>query len=255
MKILISDIYKDNNTIITDNTYINDDERMSSLTDLSADLDLILETNYGARELLKKYLVEDDTEVYKYDLSKVHKAVYACYVLNHKKYELMLKTDTQVDSVNPLEQFKTETTYGEKVSRDNIAGRVDTTIHGDVDTTTNIGQSTETSNLGARDVTNSVTSFSSSTFNDTDKSVQSLTQDSTIYGNRQDTEKIERGNDTITRGAHNDTHTDEEHTTTVVGYRDETEGLVELREYSRQNTLKEILNDVINTISYGMYLF
>ena len=255
MKIQITNVYDDSNTLIATNPLVSADARMRDIYDMGRDLDLIIEHSYGSREILKKYLKEDETEVYTYNLTKLHSAVYSCLVLNLQKYLLMLKTDDSVEEIDPLEQFRTETTYGQKQRTDSLASRVDTTTHGDIDTTTNVGQSTETSNLGSRDVTESVTSFSSSAFNDTAKSVQGLTQDSTTYGQRQDTEKITKGNDTVTRGAHIDTHTDAQHTTTVVGYRDEVEGLTELRDYSKNNTLKEIVNDVINYVSYGMYLF
>lgn len=256
MKIQISNIYDDNTTLIYSNPLVSSDERMSNIYLMSNDLDLIIENSYGNRELFKRLLKEDDTEVYTYDLTKVHKAVYACLVENLQKYNMLLDADNTVKlSVNPLDQYTKSITYGQKVRTENIASRVDTTTHGDIDTTTNVGQTSETNNIGARDVTNAVTSFSSSDFNNTDKSSSTASIDSTTYGSRQDTEKIQRGNDSLTHGAHQDTITDSAQLVTESGTKNTMQQLNEYRRYADYNTLKEITNDIVNNISYGLYLF
>lgn len=255
MKIQINNIYDDNNTLVATNPLVANEPRLHSVYLLANDLDLIIENSYGCRELLKKCLKEDDTEVYTYNLTKVHKTVYVCLLENIHKYEMLLQADASTDTITPLDQYTKTVSYGQKVRTENMASRVDTTSHGDIDTTTNVGQTSETNNVGARDVTNSVTSFSSSTFNDTDKSVSTASIDSTTYGSRQDTEKIQRGNDTLTHGAHQDTITDSAHSVIESGTNDSAKQLTDFRRYAEYNTLKEISNDIVNAVSYGLYLF
>ena len=310
MKITIDSIYNDSNNLFKNNALINADERLTDIANLSDDLDLIVEMTYGERELFKRYIKEDNTECYVYDLTKIHKSVYATIVENLLKYTAMLQADEEFSDVNPLHQFYEKKIIGERVRENDIASRVDTTTHGNVNNTrtfgdigettvhgtingtTTYGQVTEqnvmgqtinTMQNGARETTNGVTSFSSDTFKNTEKQTNATTTDTqtlgshtdtlttshatpdteqitqgndtvtTTHGN--DTEQITRGNDSVTHGAHKDVITDTESIDERMGYNDIVSALEQRRNYVKRNTLNEIINDVINSVTYGVYTF
>ena len=310
MKITIDSIYNDNNNLFTNNALINADTLLTDIAELSNDLDLIVEMTYGEREIFKRYIKEDNTECYVYDLPKIHKSVYATIIENLLKYNTMLQADEEFNDVNPLHQFYEKKIIGERVHYDDIASRVDTTTHGTINTTkgygdvgettvhgtingtTTYGQVTEqnvmgqainTVQNGARETTNGVTSFSSDTFKNTEKQTNATVTDTqtmgshtdtlttshatpdteqitqgndtvtTTHGN--DTEQITHGNDSVTHGAHKDTITDTESTDERMGYNDLTGALEKRRNYVRRNTLNEIINDVLNSVTYGVYTF
>lgn len=310
MKILISNIYNDNHNLFTDNTFLASDDRLTDILELGEDLDLIVEMTYGNREIFKRYLNEDNDEIFVYDLSKIHKSVYATIIENLLKYKLMLQTDAEIQDVNPLHQFYEKKEIGERVRENDVASRVDTTTHGTVNNTKTfgdvgqttvhgtingtstygqvteqnvVGQAVNSTQLGAREQTDAVTSFSSSTFENTDKTTQAQTTDqqtlgshtdtittshatpdseqitqgndtvTTTHGN--DTEQITRGNDSLTHGAHKDTITDTASEDERYGYTDITKELDKRRTYATRNTLNEIIRDVINGVTYGVYTF
>lgn len=276
MKTIIDNIYKDNYNLFTNNALLNADNRMSDIIALSEDLDLIAEMTYGNREIFKRYLKEDDDECYVYDLPKIHKSVYATIVENRLKYDLMIQADETLLDVNPLDQFYEKKIIGERVHTDDIASRVDTTTHGNITTTetrttvteTNVvGQAINTMQNGEREQTDAVTSFSSSTYENTDKTTQAQVTDTQTLGTHTDTvttsvdnenpdtQEIVRGNDTLTHGAHIDTITDDESVDERMGYNDAVETLNKRRSYASRNVLNEILSDVINGITYGVYTF
>ena len=310
MKITIDSIYNDNNNLFSNNALINGDARLEDIAELSPDLDLIVEMTYGEREIFKRYIKEDDNECYVYDLTKIHKSVYATIVENLLKYTTMLQADDEFKDVDPLHQFYEKKIIGERVHYDDIASRVDTTthgtvnntrtfgdvgettVHGTINGTTTYGQVTEqnvmgqainTMQNGARETTNGVTSFSSDTFKNTEKQTNATTTDTqtmgshtdtlttshatpdteqitqgndtvtTTHGN--DTEQITKGNDSVTHGAHKDTITDTESVDERMGYNNAVETLENRRNYVKRNTLNEIINDVINGVTYGVYTF
>lgn len=292
MKITLDSIYNDNYKLFVGNALIYADDRLADIADLSDDLDLITEMTYGSREIFKRYLKEDDTECYIYDLAKIHKSVYATLVENLLKYKLLLQADEVIEDVNPLEQFYEKKIIGERVKTDDIASRVDTTTHGTVNNTKTygninntttygqiseqnvVGQAVNTMQAGAREKTDAVTSFSSSTFENTDKSTQAQTTDTQTLGTHtdtlttshatpdteqitrgNDTEQITRANDSVTHGAHKDTITEDESIDERTGYNDAVETLNKRRSYVKRNTLNEIISDVINGITYGVYTF
>lgn len=291
MKIRIDDLYNDDENIFADNTYILNDPRMSTIATLVNDLDLIAQFSYGTREIFKRFLKHDDTEVYIYDLAKIKKATYACIVGNLTKYNVMLNADDAITDIDPTVQFSKTTVYGEqeketaygattdttqygqKERTDTIASRVNTTQHGTKTTTDNIGSATDTMSNGARTSTGSVTSFSSDTFHDTEKAIENAVIDTTQYGSHTDTRQESQLNDVVTDDAHTDRFTDASHTDThtknthtdtttnathtdsVTGYNDGVESVEKYYRYSVHNTVKEIVNDVVNTITYNMYLF
>ena len=276
MKIQINNIYADNHNLFTNNALLSNDNRLTEIVALANDLDLITELTYGEREIFKRFLKDDDVECYVYDLPKIHKSVYSTIVENLLKYTLMLQADETVQDVNPLEQFYEKKITGERVHTDDIASRVDTTVHGNITTTDTyatvteqnvVGQAVNTVQNGAREQTGAVTSFSSSTFENTDKTTQAQATDTQTLGTHTDTittsvdsehpdtHQTVRGNDTLTHGAHKDTITDDESIDEKSGYNDAVGMLEKRRSYVKRNTLNEIISDVINGVTYGVYTF
>ena len=115
MKITIDSLYNDHNNLFADNAMLNADERLSNIASLSDDLDLIVEMTYGSREFFKRFIKEDTNEVYIYDLSKIHKSVYATLVENNLKYQAMIFADEKFVDSDPLEQFYEKKIIGERV--------------------------------------------------------------------------------------------------------------------------------------------
>lgn len=184
------------------------------------------------------------------------------------------------------------TTHGTVNNTKTFGDVGETTVHGTINGTTTYGQVTEqnvmgqavnTMQNGARETTNGVTSFSSDTFKNTEKQTNATVTDTqtmgshtdtlttshatpdseqitqgndtvtTTHGN--DTEQITRGNDSVTHGAHKDVITDTESIDERMGYNDLTASLEQRRNYVKRNTLNEIINDVINSVTYGVYTF
>lgn len=273
MKMTIDSIYNDNQTLFTNNDLLNNDERLTDIVAMSQDLDLITEMSYGAREIFLRYLKEDNHEIYKYNLSKIHKSIYSTILENMIKYQTMLNNDSALIDSDPTKQFYEKSIIGERVRENDFASRVDTTSHGTINTTSSYGdvnienvtgQSQNTTVNGARENTNSKTSFSTDTFKNTDKVASaSATDTQTIGGHTDtsettrgnDTEQITRGNDSLTHGAHKDVVTDTESIDEKFGYNDFVGQLEKRRNYISRSTLKEIVNDCVNGISYGLYTF
>ena len=290
MKITIDSFYNDSKKLFTDNALINADTRLSDIAEMSEDLDLITEFSFGTREFFKKFVKDDEQHIYIYDEQKLLRAVYACLVTNLPKYEYLLKSDTYAETINPLEQFKKQSVYGqvqnteqygqkqrtdvfgEKERTDIIGSRVNTNTHGNITENYTLGQQTDTTTNAQRETTGSVTSFSIDTFHPTDKAITGSTQDTTVYGGHTDTKIVTQLDDTTTLGGatdkstdkthtdtktdaqHTDTKTVGQHTDTVTGYNDAFKSVEQLRNYSRNNTANEVVNDVVNAITYGMYL-
>ena len=254
MKITINSIYNDSLNLFEDNDFLNNDDRLEDFADLFADMDLITSNSYGTRELLHNMLVCNNGE-YSYNIFNVHRAIYSTFVENLTRYKLLLKADEKIANFDPLVQYREVVTNGEKVRTDEYDSRVDTTTHGDKEVTNVIGSSTDTNTAGAREVEQSVTSFSNDTYKPTSKTEEPQTTDTVVYGTHTDVQTTEHENDTLTHGAHTDTFTEEEHEVTKEGYKDGGKEIERLRTYATQNTLKEIINDCVNHISYGMYLF
>lgn len=273
MKTTIDSIYNDGQTLFSNNALLNNDERLTDIVVMSQDLDLISEMSYGARELFVRFLNDDNTDVYKYNLSKIHKSIYATVVENMVKYQTMLNNDEMIIDNDPTKQFYEKSIIGERVRENDIASRVDTTTHGTINTTSSYGdinvenvtgQSQNTTQNGARENTNATTSFSTDTFKSTDKVSSASTTDTQTFGSHtdtsetthgNDTEQITRGNDSLTHGAHKDVITDTESIDEKFGYTDAIGQLEKRRNYVNRSTLKEIVNDCINGISYGLYTF
>lgn len=253
MKIKLHDIYDDNHNLMVDNPLVNADDRLEFITDLSVDIDLIAEMSFGERELLKKFLQYDETEIYTYKLGTIHKAVYACLLEHLTEYVLLLKTDEKIKNYDPLKQFERVTVYGEQNETKTMGERVDTVEMGERSTTTNVGSSTDTVNSGERTATGSVTSFSSNTFNPTEKTETEQVTDSTVYGARTDTVLESANEDSRTKGEQVDETVKDTHTDRVSGYENGVEELEKVSNF-RVNTVNKIVNDIVNSVTYGLYL-
>ena len=289
MKVRIDNIYNDNLTLFAGNTLLLNDDRLADIMECKDDLDLIASEHFGARELLRRNIKEDDTEVYVYDMTKINRSLYACMIENLTKFTVLLNSDTFAED-SPATEYGEVYVKGQNVKTYNYASRVDTTAHGNIDktkiygaksetmthgnisTSETVGAQTDTTTNGQRVSTNSVTSFSSDTFNGTDKNVNDSVIDTVAHGQQSnsgsvtqgndtrtsntytDTEGIVHANDTLTHGAHIDSITDDETTDTKTGYRDKWANIERKRRIFSTSVLHIIVTDCINAITYSMYL-
>ena len=273
MKYRINNIYDDLNTLITDNTLLSSDERLNDLMELAPDLDVIIDTEFGERELFANLLKEDDTEIYTYNLPRIWRSVYACFLGNLSKYNALLSAVDSLKDYDANEDYKETKIFGEREKTNTYGATLETKqfgatqttkTYGNVVTTTNTGQSTDTTTNGERVDTNAVNPSFSSSFTDTDKATKAQSQDTTQYGARQDTENVTHGNDTIADATHTDTRGTSQHvdgqvetesTDIVKGYKNKLDLISKELEIARRLELvKMIANDVVNQVSYNLYL-
>lgn len=242
MKVRVDDIYNDNLTLFAGNTLLLNDERLSDIMTHKNDLDLIASEHFGARELLRRNIKENNTDIYKYDMSKINRSIYACMVENLTKFSVLLDSE-EFASDSPATEYGETYTHGENVKTFDYDSRVDTTTHGaqsetithgnvnktntygaqsetmthgNIATSETIGAQTDTTTNGQRTSTNSVTSFSSSTFNDTDKNINASVIDSVAHGQQSNSGSVTQGNDIRTAQTYTDsegvTHGDDSKT-------------------------------------------
>lgn len=291
MKYKITNIYDDNHTIISDNPLLLADDRLADLMERANDLDIIIEADFGERELLTSMLKEDSAEVYIYNLNKIYKSVYAVFLANLTKYNTILEVLEQLEAYEPTNEYGEEKVFGERVkenehgaqSTTNTYGTLNkslvhgaqstTNTYGNINKTVNTGASTDSTTNGARENTQSVNPSFGNAFSNTGKDSATASTDSTTYGARSDSEQTTRGTDTIahatytdqdttTRGqdttaraTYKDTETQPETIDTITGYKNllknisDKYGIV-----NRIDLIKLIANDVVNQISYAIYL-
>lgn len=241
MKIRVNNIYDDNHTLFASNTLISSDDRLSDISDMVNDLDLIASTDFESREIVERYLKPDNSEYRVYDLTKIHRAIYSCLVQNLTKYTALIESDNLLNGNIFRQEYGEEIVHGESIKTLDYASRVDTTAHGniantkqygatqntkqygatqktntygDIDTTDNIGATTESTTVGARQNTSAVTTFDSAIFNDTDKVSSASANDSTSLSSQINTSKVTHGNETESTTTHTDTTSDIAHTDT-----------------------------------------
>lgn len=253
MKVRIDDIYTDNHTLFTDNTLLNNDERLADIMQFKEDMDLIAEMSFGARELLRRNIKEDTQHVFIYDLNKINRHIYACMVENMHKYNVLLAS-LEYEDVEPNKEYYEKITHGEDVKTNVYGAKTDTTTYGDVNVERVAGATSESTTQGARENTSSVTSFSSDTFNPTDKATSAQAVDTTQFGSQTNTEHSERANDTKTFGTHTDTFTNDETIDEKEGYRDLWANVEKKKRVYDKSILLEIVTECVNAISYSMYL-
>ena len=253
MKTTIDSIFDDGLNIFAGNTFLINDDRFADIMANANDLDLILSEEYGARELLRRMIKNDDTHGYIYDMSKINRHVYATMISNLPKYTILLNSLDYVDE-EPTNEYGETYVKGQNIKTHAYGNRVDTTEYGAIHSSNTTGQSTDSTTNGERITTDAVTSFSSSDFNNTDKTTNSSVIDSTTYGSRTDTSDTTHGADTKRYNAHTDTLTDDETTDTKTGYRDLYGNIEKRKRVFDKSVVGMIANEVVNSITYSMYL-
>lgn len=254
MKITINSIYDDDLTIFAGNTLIENDSRLADIYAIAGDLDLICEMSFGARELLRRNIKNDDNCAYIYDMSKINRHVYAVLIENMNKYFALMNSESLMLETSPDTSYFDEYTRGENEQTREYGSRVNTNTYGDIDTTHNVGATSQTTQNGARENTNSVSAFSTDDFNPTDKTNGAQSTDTTNFASQSNTEKIQHANDTQTQGSHLDKITNDETTDTRRGVRDLVDNVSKYRRFFDKSVLLTIVTDCVNAIAYSMYL-
>lgn len=257
LKHRIYDIYKDNNKLFSTNEYIQDDSRLSFLSDNLETFDLITKYDYSAREILVSFL--DETEL-DYVLSDIHEAIYMNLLKNLRKYRLMVESDEEGELINPSGDYKIVRQYGEEEKHFNYGARSATDGYTQKQDTNVYGQGTETTTKSPRstDSQDSRTTFNSLTDYDTDHNVTASVQttDTVVDASRTDT--LIEGAHSVnkTEQPHSDGVVYDEHTDNVYGYKgNPTKNIEAFRKYIGDNTIKTIVEECINTVTYSIYLY
>ena len=253
MKVRIDNIYDDGLTLFSGNTLLQNDERLSDIMALAEDLDLIAEEHYGARELLRRMVKEDNTDVLKYDITKINRHIYATMVENLTKYSVLLANQSYATST-PDNEYHDVYVKGENIKTYDYDSRVDTTKYGTINVTETQGATSVNNQTGARENTASVTSFSSNTFNPTDKNQSAQATDVTTYNAQTNTGQSTRGNDQKVSDARQDKVTDDETTDTRSGYKNLFDFASRKERLYSRSVLDMIVVECVNSITYSMYL-
>lgn len=290
LKHRITDMYNNYERLFADNTYLTTDTRFSDFMTMLSDMDLIAEVDYGEREILVKFL-DDNLD---YIADKVYKAIWANFVKNYRRYQLLLESDEVGEELNPSYDYKIVRQYGEeekhfnygaRSAQDSFSQKENTNVYGSKQNTNAYGEKATTDVLGqgqqtvtsaprSTDSQDQRTTFDSETDYDTTHNVTSTIQtiDTVADATRTNTSTEGQHTDTLTEGQHTDTltegshtvskteqtHTDgvvyDEHTDNVYGFKgNPTKNIEEFRKYLNDNTLKTIVEECINTVSYSIY--
>lgn len=257
LKHRISDIYKDSGNLFSSNPFIIADSNLSFMSENLQTFDLITKYDFGVREILVQFLNEETLD---YVLPNIHEAIYMNLLKNLRKYKLMYESDEAGEDVVPSYDYKITRQYGEETKNFNYGAKSATDNFGQKVTTDVLGQGTETITSAPRS-TNSQdqrTTFDSVDDYDTTRNTTSTIQtiDTTV-----DAEKT----NTTTEGQHNIVKTEEQHSDNVVynehidnvyGYKgNPVKNIETFRKYLSDNTIKTIVAECINTVTYSMYLY
>lgn len=257
LKHRIHDVYKDNNKLFSTNSFITADTNLQFLTSHLAAFDLIAKYDYSLREILVQFL--DETE-YDYILTDMQEAIYMNLVKNLRKYTLLFKADEEGNDIVPSSDYKIVREYGEEEKHFNYGNRSARDSYSQRQDTNQYGQATETTTKAPRstDSQDSRTTFDSDTDYDTTHNVTGTIQ--TV-----DTVVDAQRTDTLTEGAHNvdkteQAHSDgvvyDEHTDNVYGYKgNPSKNIEEFRKYVDDNTIKLIVEECLNTVTYSLFLY
>lgn len=293
LKHRITDIYKDNNNLFENNSYITSDTKLNFLANDLHTFDLITKFDYGMRELLIQFLTEDNLD---YELTDIQEAIYMNLLKNLRKYKLMYESDTAGENIIPSYDYKITREYGEeekhfnygdRSAEDSYSQKQSTNAYGSKENTNEYGQKVTTDQIGQAEQTITTaprstdsqdqrTTFDSTTDYDTTHNVTGTIQtvdtvadasrsNSTTEGQHTDTLTEGSHTDTITEGSHSvtkteDAHSDgviyDEHTDNVYGYKgNPTKNIEEFRKYISDNTIKTIVEECIDTVTYSIYLY
>ena len=275
MKHRIYDVYKDNEKLFSTNSYILNDSNLSFMHGQLNTFDLITKYDYGAREILTQFL---DNEELDYIIDDMHEAIYMNLLKNLRKYRLLFDSDETGEDVIPSDDYKIVRQYGEeekhfnygqKSATDSYSQKEDTNVYGQKQRTDILGQGQETITSAPRstDSQDQRTAFDSQNDFDTTHNVTSTIQtvDTTVDAQRTNTSTDATYTDRLTEGSHNvqkteASHSDgvvyDEHTDNVYGYKgNPVKNIEAFRKYLSDNTIKTIVSECINTITYSIYLY
>lgn len=275
MKHRIHDIYKDSLKLFSTNPFIIADSKLLFLNDDLNTFDLIAKYDYGARELLTQFL--DDTEL-DYKLNEIHEAIYMNLLKNLRKYTLLYSSDTEGENVVPSADYKITRQYGEEEKHFNYGAKSGTDSFSAKETTNNYGSKTTTDTLGqaqqtvttaprSTDSQDQRTAFDSTNDYDTTHNVTATIQtvDTIADAQRMNSRQDGQHTDTINEGTHSVTKTEathsdgviyDEHIDNVYGYKgNPVKNIETFRKYLDDNTLKTIVAECINTVTYSIYMY
>lgn len=275
LKHRIHDIYKDSKKLFTTNPFIIADEKLAFMADDLTTFDLIAKYDFGAREVLTQFL---DNEELDYNLPEIHEAIYMNMLKNLRKYNLLYASDSDGENIVPSADYKIIREYGEeekhfnygvRTSTDIFSQKEDVNVYGQKQKTDILGQAQETVTSAPRstDSQDQRTTFDSQVDYDTTHNVTSTIQtvDTTVDAQRTNTSTDATYTDRLTEGSHNVQKSDaahedgvvyDEHTDNVYGYKGNPTKNVEIfRKYLNDNTIKTIVSECINTVTYSIYMY
>ena len=275
LKHRIIDIYKDNLKLFSTNTHILSNENLAFMASDLDTFDLITKYDYGAREILTQFL---DSEELDFIIADIHEAIYMNLLKNLRRYKLLYESDESGEDVVPSDDYKITRQYGEeekhfnygaKSATDTFSQKQDTNQYGALEVTDVLGQGQETVTSAPRstDSQDQRTTFDSTTDYDTTHNVTSTIQtvDTTVDASRTNTSTTATHTDTLTQGQHNVQKTEQqhadnvvydEHTDNVYGYKgNPVKNIETFRKYLSDNTIKTIVAECINTVTYSIYLY
>lgn len=293
MKHRIYDIYKDGSKLFSTNTYITNDNNLSFLSADLTTFDLISKYDFGAREILTQFLDSEDldyqiTDIHEaiyMNLLKNLRKYRLLYESDEAGEDVVPSDDYRI--VRQYGEEEKHFNYGNKSATDTFSQKQDTNVYGQAEDTnvygqvqvTDIlgqGQETVTSAPRSTDSQDQRTTFDSTTDFDTTHNVTSTIQtiDTTVDASRTNTSTTAQHTDTLTKGTHTDTltegqhnvnkteqaHSDnvvyDEHTDNVYGYKgNPVKNIETFRKYLSDNTIKTIVSECINTVTYSIYLY
>lgn len=257
LKHRIYDVYKDNYKLFSTNNYILNDESLSFLANDLETFDLICKYDYGVREILVSFL---DSHELDYNLQDMQEAIYMNLLKNYRKYKLLYESDAAGQLINPSNDYKITRQYGEeekhfnygaRSAQDSYSSKQDTNVYGQ-------GQSTTTKSPRSTDSQDSRTTFNSTNDYDTTHNVTGTIQTTDTIVDATRTDNLTEGAHSVSKTelSHSDGVIYDEHTDNVYGYKgNPTKNIEVFRKYLSDNTIKTIVSECINTVTYSIYLY
>lgn len=257
LKHRVTDIYSDDKKLFSTNQLILTDERLGFLADDLSTFDLIAKYDYGAREFFTSFL--DDTEL-DYKLSDIHEAIYMNLLKNLRKYRLMYLSDADGEEIIPSADYKITREYGEEEKHFNYGSKQETNTFGEKTTTDTLGQGQQTITTAPRskDSQDQRTTFDSTDDFDTTHNVTGTIQTVDTIADAQKINTEVEGQQVVTKvdANHSDGVVYDEHTDNVYGYKgNPSKNIQAFRKYLNDNTIKTIVDDCVNTVTYSIYMY
>ena len=295
LKHRIKDIYKDNNKIFTSNPYILSDSKLDDFRDYLQTFDLITKYDFGMREILIQFLDEEELDYNLQEIQEAVYMNLLKNLMRYGAMITADQSITTPDFnptydykiTRQYGEEEKEFNYGNRSAADSYSSKQDTNQYGQKQntnqygqkqTTDVLGEGTETTTTAPRSVDSqdSRTTFDSTTDYDTTHNVTDTIQtvDIVVDASRTNTSTEGTHTDTLTEGTHTDTLTEGAHSVTkteqshkdsvtyyshtdnVFGYKgNPTANAEKYKKYWNENTMKLIISECINTITYSLYLF